>query len=509
MSSEINYNRIAKNTIYLYFRMIVVLLLQFYITRRLLIVLGANDFGIYNVIGGIITMLSFFNTSLSNGFQRFFNVALGKKQFIYLTKLFSSANVIQIFTCIFFFIIAETIGLWFVNNELNIIESRLHAANWVYQCTVFSFMITMLRVPFSAIVVAYEQMNFYALLSVVEVLLNLLNVLLLPSIHSDSLILYAIFHLSITFISYIIYVVYVLKKNPYISYSLTIDRSIIKKISSFSGWNLFGAVAHIFKTQGVNILLNLFFGTTVNASKGIASQVQSGLTQLYSNFQMASRPQAIQLYAVNNIEGMNRIVFSITRYSFLLLWLFAFPIMVNMDEILFLWLGNNYPIYTSIFCRLSIIIALIESFANPISTIVHATGSMKKYQIVCSSIILLIIPTSYLFLANDYAPQTAMYVSIFILIFVHIVRLLLVRKLVAFSIKTYLYSVIKPCVVVIIISFAIFFPLYRIDMSIFIKILSLIISNIVIIIYFGLNINERQLLSNKIQSIFKGKNNIK
>lgn len=499
-----NNKRIAKNTIFLYIRMLVVLFIQLFISRILLGVLGIEDYGVYNVVGGFISMLAFFNSSLSNGYQRFFNFELGKNDKQEMGRLFSTALFIQFIGVIFFLIVIESFGLWFLNYKMNINPERMFAANVIFQGAVIMLVLNMMRAPYSAAVIAHEKMDFYAAMSIAEVGLNLLVAISLNYLSGDLLIEYGILHPVSVLVISLIYAVYVHKHCNYIKFQFDKSKSRLKSMVGFSGWNLFGSLAHMLKSQGVNIVMNLFFGVTVNAARGVAIQIQGGLSQLYSNFQMASRPQMIKSYAQGDEQGTVNLANNIARFSFLMLWVFALPFIVHMDCILTLWLGENVPPKAVLFSRLSIIIALIESFAAPIASIVHATGKMRKFQTVCSSIILLIVPVSYVVLYMGSPAEGALYASIIILCIAQLVRLFLIKDLVRFSIKLYIKDTILPCLLSFVISIIICFITQNIDS---VTLLHPIINGSLIffltalvIVYVGLKSSERHLVITIVKS---------
>ena len=445
--------RIVRNTLMLYMRMMLIMIVSLYTSRVLLRELGVQDFGIYNVVGGAVSLLSFLNTALANGFQRFFNIEIGLGNRQKLQELFSSSLFIQmalIGLCLF---MAETIGIWFVRDGLVVADGREDATFILYQCVVVIFMITLLRTPYNAIIFAYERMDAYAIISIAEVILNLGVVFCLQAFPGDKLAVYGFLLVIVQILIFVCYFLYVKVVFRGLKSKIVAHKMLIRQLFSFSGWNLFGSIAHLLRENGVNIVLNLFFGPVVNAARGISHQVSAGIYTFASNFQLASRPQMIKSYARGEYDELLHLCFSITRLSFYLLWVLAVVMVVNIEFVLQLWLGEIYPEKTVSFTVLAIVISLLDAFANPITTIVHATGVMKRFQMTCSSIILLIVPASYLFLRYGCPPETVYIVSIVILFVVHCVRLHLLRKLVTFfSIKEYVRRAISPCFKVVLIS---------------------------------------------------------
>ena len=492
--SSINNKRIAKNTLFLYFRMLLIMLVTLYTSRIVLKALGIGDFGIYNVVAGFVSMLSFLNTSIANGFQRFFNFELGKEQIGKVKRMFSVSLSIQIGLSLLILLLAETVGLWFLNASMNIPSDRIIAANWVYQSAVFMLIITLFRAPYDAIVIANEKMEFYAYIGICEVLFKFLIVYFLVKISYGLLICYAILTLLVTGGIFICYIFFAHKRFAYLRFSPVVDRGVMKQMLGFSGWNILGSLAHLMKEQGANILLNIFFGPTVNAARGIAFQIQSGVTVFVGNFQLAARPQMIKSYAASDIFGLISLFYRISRFSFLLLWLMALPLLFKIDFILSLWLGEDIPPLSALFSILSLLIALTESFASPLTTVVHATGRMRKFQMICSSIILFIVPLSYVVLKIGFQPESVMYVSLFVLVMVHVVRLYLLKELISYSVREYVTCVLFPCVKVaiftLLIAYVVNYQLGGAILSIFQILLTLLLTAI-ILVFVGLNVEER------------------
>lgn len=502
MAAE-NNKRIAKNTLYLYLRMFLIMGIQFYMSRELLRIIGVEDYGIYNVVGGVVTMMSFLNVSLANGFQRFFNVELGKNCKEGVKVYFSTALLIQFLCVVVLLSVLESVGLWFLNTQMTIPIDRNIAANLVYQSAILVFAISMLRAPFNAIIIAHERMDFFAYISIVEVLLNLSIIYLIPCVEYDSLIVYSLLISLVSIIVFFGYFIYVRYNFSYLSYRIVFDKKAILCMLGFSGWNLFGSLAHLLKGQGINIVLNLFFDPVVNAARGIAFQVSSGLSVFYSNFQMAARPQMIKSYAIGDLNTLKNLFYGISRYSFYLLWLFSLPILVDMEFVLSIWLGDNIPSLTPLFARLTVVTALVESFASPVTTIVHATGRMKKFQVICSSIILTIVPLSFLFLKWGFPPESAMFVSLIVVFIVHGVRLYLLRELIPFYPFDYIIKVLLPCAKVFVISLLFSFGIDNLNLNSILNLLLICIMNLFVIYWRGLNKEEHCYIESKLKRIYE------
>ena len=333
-------NKIVKNTVILYVRMFFTMLVSLYTTRVVLTTLGIEDYGIYNIIGGIIIMFSFINNAMTIATQRFLAYELGLQDFEKLKKTFSMSMTAHISIALLIIILSETVGLWFVNNQLNIPGNRMYAANWVYQFTILTFTLNVLQVPYNASVIAHEKMTFYAYLSVIEVSLKLIIVFLLQYGGFDILIFYSILVSCVSIIILLTYKTYCTKKFESCNYHFFWDSEMYKKLLSFLSWSLLGNVSLISAYQGVNIMLNIFIGVTINAAMGIANQVTAALNGFVGNFQTAFKPQIIKSFASGDHEYLMKLIFSTSKISFFLLFILAAPIIFNMDIILDLWLKN-------------------------------------------------------------------------------------------------------------------------------------------------------------------------
>ena len=397
MNSTNNNKRILKNTIFLYFRMILTLGVTLYTSRIVLSTLGVEDFGLYNVIGGVVTMLAFLSGAMSSATQRFFSFELGKKNKGRLENIFNMSINIHILIILIVVLLAETVGTWFIHNYLVIPVERLEAANIVFHCALLSFCISILSVPYNAMIIAYEKMSAFAYVSIVDVLLKLTAVILLSNYGDDKLELYAILLAIISVIVFSFYYLYCRFNFSVTRYKWYWDASLFKTLVSYTGWNLFGNLAFVISNQGLNILLNMFFGATVNAARAIAFQVSSALSSFVFSFQMALNPQIIKSYADSNHQYMLQLVFSGARYSFFLLYMLAIPLLLHTRLILDLWLGR-IPEYATEFTQLVIIDALVISLSGTLMTAFQATGKIKKYQLVVGTIILVNLPVSILLL---------------------------------------------------------------------------------------------------------------
>lgn len=459
-----NNKRIAKNTLMLYARMFFVMLVSLYTVRIVLQVLGEVDYGIYSVVGGVIFMFSFLSTTLSSASQRYFAYELGKNDLLQLNKVFNITVLLYVIIIAVVILLAETIGLWFLHTQLKIPEERMFAVDWVYQFTIISFCFGLFTTPFQALIISHEKMNVYAVVGVLEAVLNLLFVVSLRYVSVDKLIVYGALMLAKIGITNVIYIVYSRKKFDKISFALVWDKSLAKEILFYSGWNLYGGVANVIRSHGINILINTFFNPAINAARGIAYQVNGALNSFALNFYTAVRPQVTKYYAQNDREATLNLVFSSSKLSFYLILFLAVPIMVYATPILELWLGN-VPKYTELFLRLVIIIAMVDSLSNPLMTLVQATGKVKKYQFVIGSLLLLNLPVSWLFLHYGYSAEYTMYVAVGISVISLFARLFMLKTLVDFPVKEYCISILFRSVIVfsmslvLALAFRPFFPI--------------------------------------------------
>lgn len=446
-----NNKRIAKNTIFLYFRMLLTMAVTLYTSRVVLATLGVDDYGIYNVAGGVVVMFTFINSAMANASQRFLTFELGIGDFGKLHKVFCTSVIIHAFISLIILLLAETIGLWFLNNYMVIPAERMDAAHWVYQFAVLSTIAVMMRVPFNASIIAHEKMSAFAYISILEVILKLIIVYMLSIFDIDKLKLYAILMFCIQFLDCSIYIAYCYKHFTECHFRFYYNKQLFNEMISFAGWSMFGNLAAVAFTQGVNILLNIFFGPVVNAARAVAVQVQNAVQGFVSNFQMALNPQITKNYASGNMEQMHTLIFASSRFSFFLLFFLSLPIIIEAEQILGVWL-EEVPQHTVKFVRLILCIMMVDAIANPLITAAQATGRIKVYQAVVGGILLLIVPLSYIALKLGNNPEVVFIVHFSMVIVAHIARLLMVRPMIHLSLRKYFYNVILKIASVTIIS---------------------------------------------------------
>ena len=452
-NSSVNNKRIAKNTLFLYFRTIIIMLVTLYTSRIILNVLGVEDYGIYNVVGGVVAMFNVISGSLSSAISRFitFELGKGKDNFERLNRIFSSSINIQFGISLFILLIGEIFGLWFLNYKMNIPIERMEAANWVLQCSLLAFCINLISVPYNACIIAHERMKAFAYVSVLEAMLKLGVCFLIMISPVDKLVSYSTLLVGVAICIRSTYTIYCHRHFEESHYHFVFDKSIFKEMTGFAGWNFFTNSSYIFNTQGVNILINLFFGVTVNAARGIATQVDHAIMQLVNNFTTALNPQITKNYAVGNLDEMFTLVCRGAKFAFFLLFVFALPVLIETEYILTIWL-KIVPPHAVNFVRLAIIASMVHIIGKTGFTAVMATGKIRRYVIWITTIGCLVFPLTWL--AFEFgAPSEATYIIyVVVYIIVEITRLWLMREQFNFPISMFVKDVIVKIVIVTILS---------------------------------------------------------
>ena len=432
MTSELSSNRrIAKNTVYLYIRMLITMVVTLYTSRVVLQTLGVEDYGVYNVIGGIVVMFAFLSSSMSNATQRFISYGIGKGDTELLKTTFSMSMNCHIIITLILVVLSETVGLWFVNTQLNIPEGRMYAAQWVYQFSILTFAVGILRIPYNASIISYERLSFYAYVSIIEVLLKLGVVFLLVISPLDKLITYAALLFVVSLLCYFAYYVYCKIQFKICSYHLMWDKKAFKELMGFSGWSMLSGGTNLVTQQGCNILLNIFKGVVVNAAAGIASQVSSAIYGFVSNFQLAFQPQIVKLHAAGEKEEQVILMLRTASLSYFLLLVICIPFFINTGYVINLWLGT-IPEYSVEFCQWMLIAGLIDSTQAPLFMAIYATGNIKNYTIWLSSLFILLIPLSWIALYMGLSPVYVFIIRALIILVQAIVRLFYVKSFLEF-----------------------------------------------------------------------------
>lgn len=438
---------IAKNALFLYVRMGIVMLITLFTTRVVLEKLGIEDYGIYNVIFGFVSMFSVLNTTLTAGINRFYNIAIGANDAQGEINVFNVAIRIQTLVSIIVFVIVEVIGAWYVNNIMVLPVQRLPIANYLFQFSVINLMVLILQTPFSALILARERMNFYAFVSVFDAILKLVVVYMLSISSIDSLLLYGLLMLVISLINIILYVSYCRLSFTSVKLSRAFDKPLFKSLMSFSLWSFLDPIAYTIRGQGCNMVLNSFFGPIVNAAYAISNQVASVLDQFAGNFSVAFRPQIIQSYSCGDHERTNRLMTSMSKTNFMLLLMISLPLGLESGYILHLWLGSNVPMYATSFTAFILLVKTINALNAPITTVVQATGDIKRYMLCSSIIVASILPFTWLCLIIGFSPISMYVIMLGLTVVNQIVCIkLLARVFNKFNLMTYLKTVVIPCV---------------------------------------------------------------
>lgn len=446
-----NNKRIARNTLLLYFRMLFIMIISLYTSRINLHSLGILDFGIYNVVGGVVAMFSIFSGSLATACSRFLSYELGKGNNDTLSKVFSTTVSIHILLAICIVIIMEPIGLWFIHNKLVIPTSRLYAANWVFQFSVMAFVVNMISVPYNSAIIAHEKMSAFAYISIFEVVVKLIICFFLFIAPFDKLIVFAALLLFLSMSLRILYGFYCKKHFKECSYNFCFEKEMAYQIFCFAGWSSFSAVAFTCYNTGLNLLLNMFFGPIVNAAKGITTQVQNAIQGFCRNFQVAINPQIIKSYAAGDLNRVYNLIYAGTKFSFYLMLFLSLPIMFKINTILSIWL-TEVPAHTPNFIRLILAIVILDTYGNCLFTAMEATGKIRNYQVIVGTIMLLILPVAYISLKLGF-PSESVFVVYFIHLFVvQIVSVFLVNKAIGLSVSLFLKNVLLRTISVTCIS---------------------------------------------------------
>ena len=446
-----NNKRIAKNTLFLYLRMFLMMAISLFTSRVILSTLGVSDYGIYNVVGGVVAMFGLLSGSITNSITRFLTFELGKKDYLQLQKVFSTSLNVMIVLSFVIVVIGEIVGIWFLNYKMNIPEGRMDAANWAFQCSLMTFVMNLISIPYNSTIVAHEKMSAFAYISIFEVIMKLLIVYSLYISPFDKLKSYVVLLLILSFVIRFIYGFYCKRHFKEATYHFIYDKVLLKNMTSFAGWNFFGQGAYMMNNQGVNIVINLFFGVTVNAARGIATQVNNAVNQFVTNFMMALNPQITKSYASGEFEEMHKLVYRGSKFSYFLMLFFLIPICLETEMILHIWL-NMVPEYSVAFVRWTLVITAIGMLSNTLITALHATGNIKKYMIVVGLVEISNFPLTYLMFKVGGSPITAYYVYFSIYLVLMFLRLFLIKDLIRMKALTYIKNVYLKVVLVTLIA---------------------------------------------------------
>ncbi|OUP32147.1 oligosaccharide flippase family protein [Bacteroides sp. An19] len=503
-NTSANNKRIAKNTLLLYVRMLFMMAVSLYTSRVVLNALGVEDFGIYNVVGGVVAMFSMLSGSLSAAITRFITYELGTGNRDNLKKIFSSSVTIQVGLAALVILLAEAVGVWFLNVKMNIPDARMTAANWVFQFSILTFAVNLISVPYNASIIAHERMSAFAYISILEAIGKLVIAFLIVISPMDKLIFYAILMCTVALIVRFTYGAYCKRHFEECTYHFIFDKDLLKRMFGFAGWNFIGAASVVLRDQGGNVVINLFCGPAVNAARGIAFQVNNAINGFVTNFMMALNPQITKSYAAGDCEYMMTLIFQGARLSFYMLLLLSLPVLVNTHYILGLWL-KIVPDHAVLFVQLVLVFAMSESISNPLITAMLATGKIRNYQLVVGGLQMMNLPISYLLLRMGMFPEVVIVVAISISQCCLAARLLMLRKMIGLTVRKYLKKVYINVLIVTVI--ASIFPYlladYMKETFLYFILLSLIalVCTGITIYYIGCNKAERQFVRNKIHTI--------
>ena len=500
VDSAANNKRIAKNTLLLYVRTLFIMLVTLYTSRVVLNTLGVTDYGIYNVVGGVVAMFGFINGSMSSATQRYIIFALGRGDMENLQNVFSTALQIHVLIAVLIIILGETVGLWFMYTQMQIPADRMDAAFWVLQCSIVSTAVMVISVPYNADIIAHEKMSTFAYISILEAVLKLAIVFALVLSPFDRLIFYTFLILAVQLLIRLCYSHYCNRHFEESKYKHVWDKSLFKEMIGFAGWSMFGNLAGVLFGQGLNMLLNVFFGPVVNAARAVSVQVQSAIQQFVGNFQMALNPQITKTYAKGEMDEMHKLMFRSARFSFYLLFFLSLPVLFETEFILTVWL-KTVPDDTVIFLRIMICTSLIYTLANPLIVANQATGKVRMYQIVCGSILLMILPVSYVCLKLG-CPAYSVFIVHFVMESIaQLARMIMLRPLIGIRISDYIKNIYVRVVTVVALSVFVPFVVYEnMDDTVarfFAMCLICVLSVSTVVYTVGLSRNERVFVKTK------------
>ena len=501
-------HRIAKNTIILYIRMIVMIFIGLFTSRVILNTLGVENYGIYNVVGGIVAMFGIITSSLSSSISRFITVELGTNNIERLKKIFSTSVTVQLIISVIIVILIEIIGLWFLHNKINIPTERLDEATFVMHCSVITFAVSLNTMPYNATIIAHEKMGIFSYITLLDAILKLVVVYLLYVSPFDKLETYAVLLLLVSVIVQLIQFIYCRRQFQECRFSWLLDKQLLKEMSSFSGWSFAGNASYIINTQGINLLINIFFGVTINAARGIATQVDTMIQGFVNNFTTAMNPQIMKSYATKDLKYMHQLIISGSKFAYFLMLFFAIPICLETNFILTLWL-KQVPEYSVSFVRLALLTSMMTALGSTLTTSQSATGHIKYSSMVTSFLTFLDFPLSYFVFKIGYSPTSCYIVHFILYSLLQFLKIFLVNNYIKLSVKLYLKEVFLKVFLVSIFAFILPYLIYIILDSSFLRLLFVItmsaISTLVSIYLLGLTSVEKHLIINIIKKRFTHK----
>lgn len=506
MPQQTNNKRIAKNTLALYFRQILVMLVSLYTSRVILQALGVEDFGIYNVVGGVVAMFSFITGTLGSASQRFLAFDMAKGDGTRLRQTFSLILLSYFILIGITILLSEGIAVWFLNTHMTIPSERLYAANWVLQLSILTLCFHILQAPYMSVIIAHEKMDVYAYASILEVVMKLIIVYLLQLFAYDKLIVYACLISLNAFGLFLFYYVYCNKTFSESRYKYYYNGKDLKSLCSYAWWNVIGSIAIMLRSQGINVLLNLFFNPVVNAAQGIAYQVNSAITSFYTNFYTAVKPQIVKSYASDENARMLSLICNSSRYAFFLVLVMIMPFMFYSKNILEIWLKTP-PDMTDLFVKIVLVSALIDTLSMPLVSGLQAANRIKEIQLTVSLIYLLNIPISYLFLNLGYPAVTPMYVNIVLIVIAFIPRIWIAHNILGLSVSYFTKDVLCRISIVSCISFLLCAALYKYilpteGLVVVLSIIVMFFITCLMVLMLGFTVEEKRCLFNTIKNKF-------
>jgi O-antigen/teichoic acid export membrane protein len=488
--------------------MLLVTFITLFTVRIALKTLGIEDYGIYNVVAGLVLCISFISNSMQTATLRFYSYAIGENDSNKQNAIFNISLLIYLIIVILVIVLAETVGLWFLKNKMIVPDSRFNAALWTYQFSIISFIITILSIPFSSMIIAHENMRLYAVISLTDCILKLFILFPIMLISYDKLFMYGLLMLGVTILKESISIIYCKRKYEECFFRFSWDKDLFQSVFSYSGWSLFGMLAGVANNQGNNILINVFFGLAANTARTIAFQISAAMSMFSYNFFTVIRPPLIKSYAEKDYDYMMRLFYLSSKFSYCLLFAIFLPLILETEYILNLWL-DDVSEYMVIFTRLTLVSSLILSMNSPITTIIQATGEVKKYFSIVESATLLSLPLTYLFFKAGYPVESTFYVSIGVFAVAHVLRVWVLKRAIKFSLREYFRKFIFPMAIITILSFIISLYIYTLFPYGFYRFIIILPISVVVTsvcsFLFGFGKKEKQQLF----TLLKKKGNIK
>ena len=506
MDSNSNNKRIAKNTVLLYARTFFVMIISLYTSRVVLKALGVEDYGVFQVVGGMVAMFAVISQALSSAISRYITYEIGSGNRIRLADVFSTSRVVQLVIAFIVLILGEAIGLWFMHTHMQIPEGRMWAANWVLQFSLLSFWVNLLSIPYNACIIAHEHMKAYAYISIFEALCKLGICFLLLASPIDKLVYYALLLMILTIIIRVIYTIYCRHYFEESRTSLHLHKAIFKEMFGFAGWSFFTNANYLLNNQGVNMLINVFFGVTFNAARGLANQVESAVMQFVNSFTTAINPQITKSYAAGERKQMFQLVYRGSKFSFFLMYMMALPLIFEANEVLNIWL-TVIPDKTVLFVQLSLVLGMFTCFGNPSVTACMATGKIRTYSLVIGSLGLLDFPIVWLAFAAGAEIEMAYYLYIVVKVIVILARMLLMKKMIGMPVSEYFTKAILPVILVACLAAIPSFVVVMLMPQSFLRLIVSVIVGVMAVgmcsLYIGMTNGERTVVISKAVTYIK------